>query len=275
MLSTPPYIYVFKVFFIVLFCFIKVSKSPVITDRRFFFVNGMVVFVAKEIERSFKIDIKKITDHMFLLDSESVRPSTKRIHQNYLTEINSKISYDIDYMCWVVTLIHAADTVTFTVVVDAIENEEIVDALSVFGFDDLECGEKTSARIRLIGNEVRFTYKACGENPIERSEFEYVISDSDIRFKNGDYFTTVDQYCVKKTRHTFVSKVVSSDGHNVLVEIDEFDDINIGCFLEAEFPTIEEAKAFDFSKWFVGEEITGVAGYTNKELAVAAGTKRI
>lgn len=235
--------------------------------------------MADEIERSFILDKEKFINNRMNLDVATVRVTNiKNIHQNYLVPENSEVSYNAFDQYWCVKLKHGAFDTTFTIEVDHNEHVKIVAALSSMvgeemPFENLEAIEKASARVRVIGGECKFTFKTACENPIQRKEFEYNIDNSSILFENGESFVDLDPFVVKKKRMYFKTNTVGSDGKNIVIEVDEFEDDSLGCYLEAEFPTIEEAQAFDFSKWYVGEEITGVNGYTNKDLAIKAGYK--
>lgn len=235
--------------------------------------------MAKEIERSFILNKDAFVSNRMSLETDTLRPKVSRIHQNYLVPQNSNVRYNTLKHQWEITLIHDLDSKSFVVGVSEDEQLEIVRSLENMGasigvdgrFDNLEFIEKASSRIRIIGKAIKFTYKTIGSNELERGEFEYDLERSDIYFSNGLAFVNLDCFVVKKTRWSFVSRVMGSDGKNIVIEIDEFDDSSLGYYLEAEFPTIEEAESFDFSKWFVEKEITGLSGYTNKDLAMRAG----
>ncbi|MGR5366993.1 CYTH domain-containing protein [Photobacterium damselae] len=235
--------------------------------------------MAVEIERSFILDKETFMANRMNLDLAVVRfCNNKTIHQNYLVPENSSISYNAFDQYWDVTLRYGAFDAQFTIEVDSNEHKKIVSALSKMvgdecPFENLEAIENASARVRLIGDDYKFTFKTTGVDPLARQEFEYDIDQTAVMFENGDSFMDLDPFVVKKKRTYLKTNTIGSDGKNIVLELDEFENESFGCYLEAEFPTIKEAQEFDFSKWCVGQEITGVAGYTNKDLALKAGYK--
>ena len=236
--------------------------------------------MAKEIERSFLFNKNKCVESGFVLHKTMCEINCVRIVQNYLIPQNSEIRYSRDFRRWEVTLKHNGAIRFFTVDVNTSDHNEIITALSTMegvngDFSGLEGVRLASSRIRLIDGKTVFTFKSCAGDPLMRDEFEYVIDNSNIYFPSMGAFTDLDPFAVKKWRYSIDSGVVGSDKQKIIIEIDEFDNPAIGSYLEAEFCSLSDAMAFDFTVWGVGKEITGVDGFTNKELAINAGLKQM
>ena len=115
-------------------------------------------------------------------------------------------------------------------------------------------GDGMSLRVRIVdGRDAVITLKTNG-NDISRGEYEYAIPLKDAR----ELMELAGKRLVQKNRHTIA--VAGKDW-----VIDEFAGRHAGLLL-AELELASDTEAFEKPDW-VGEEVTGIAAYSNAKLA--------
>ncbi|MCM3781690.1 CYTH domain-containing protein [Neobacillus mesonae] len=105
----------------------------------------------------------------------------------------------------------------------------------------------------LATNEVEYTHTFKKGFGLAREEVEYTISA-------GLY----EQIIHAHGTIALTKKRTTAEWNNTIIEIDEYDQIKLAV-LEVEFPSLQEAKAFEAPAWF-GQDISTSKEYSNKKV---------
>ncbi|MCG3884450.1 hypothetical protein I3271_07085 [Photobacterium leiognathi] len=226
--------------------------------------------MAKEIERKFLIDLN---DAKRLIDKYSSSLSYIKISQTYLFNSNSRIVCDFHRNMWLVSMLRSEVTIEipFSSSLEDHDSEQLRLALDVCSGEkpeikDLQACDKSSFRFRLAKGKCIFTFKRkVPDSEIAVYEFEYAVSLSNTSTKE---LLLKSPGCIHKTRYPIVLDEYNSKSKPVVLELDVFDHSDFGPYLECEFPTEGESRAFDFARFNVGKELSHLKGYSNKELSM-------
>lgn len=119
-----------------------------------------------------------------------------------------------------------------------------------------------TVRVRREDNEYYLTYKGAAIDNMAREEYNLPLTEEAYEH----LLPKCDGNIIKKTR--YLIPIGQNDrGSELVAELDVFDAPFEGLiFAEVEFPTIEEAKAFDKPEW-MGDDVTDNKEYYNSYLS--------